>query len=90
MTHIHKFAGELKSGGFKAQVPGRAGQDEAKVNVDYVALRVQEDVSIVSGERKEIREGIGGLSKQFRNYRRGWDVVVEIRPQKQFTQAAQF
>lgn len=50
-THIHKLRGQLEGRGLKAQVSGRTGQDEAEVDVDDVAVGVQEDVPVVSEER---------------------------------------
>lgn len=47
VTHIHKLAGEFEGRGFETQVTGGAGQNEAKVYVDDVALSVQQDVAIV-------------------------------------------
>ena len=52
-THLYKLFGEFKGGALKAQVvPGRIGQDETKVNVNQVSLRVQQDVAIVSEENR--------------------------------------
>lgn len=49
-THVHKLAGELECGRLKAQVTWRAGQDEAKINVNDVALRIQQNVPVMSAE----------------------------------------
>lgn len=40
-THIHKLCGEFKGGRFEAKVFGRAGQDEAEVDVNDVTFSVQ-------------------------------------------------
>lgn len=58
-THIHKLGSQLEGRRFKTQVFGRAGQYEAKVNVDDVALRVQQDVSIVPEKTAAVRKGKG-------------------------------
>lgn len=50
VTHVHKLRRQLEGGGFEAEVPGRAGQDEAEVDVDDVALGVQQDVPVVPAE----------------------------------------
>lgn len=46
-THVHEFRGELEGRGLEAQVAGGAGQDEAEVDVDDVAVGVQQDVPVV-------------------------------------------
>ena len=49
--YLHEFLGELEVGELKAEVvAGGTGQDEAKVNVDQVAIRVQQDVAVMSAE----------------------------------------
>ncbi len=52
-TYLHKLFGEFKGRALKAQVvPGRIGQDEAKVDVNQVPLGVQQNVAIVSGGKR--------------------------------------
>ena len=45
--HFHKLRGELEGGALEAQVLGRAAQDEAVVDVNEVALAVEQDVAVV-------------------------------------------
>ena len=46
--HGHELGGELEGGALEAEVLGRAGEDEAVVDVDEVTLAVQEDVAVVT------------------------------------------
>lgn len=59
VTHIHKLRGQLEGRCFKPKVFGRAGKDEAKVDVDDVALRVQQDVPVVPEKTAAVRKGKG-------------------------------
>lgn len=51
-THVHELSSQLEGRRLEAQVFRRAGQDEAKVDVDDVSLCVQQDVPVVP-ERTE-------------------------------------
>ena len=46
--HGHELGGELEGGALEAEVLGRAGEDEAVVDVYEVTLAVQEDVAVVT------------------------------------------
>ena len=46
--HGHELGGELEGGALEAEVLGRAGEDEAVVDVDEVTLAVKEDVAVVT------------------------------------------
>ena len=46
--HGHELGGELEGGALEAEVLGRAGEDEAVVDVDEVTLAVQEDIAVVT------------------------------------------
>ena len=46
--HGHELGGELEGGALEAEVLGRAGEDEAVVDVDEVTLAVQENVAVVT------------------------------------------
>ena len=46
--HGHELGGELEGGALEAEVLGRAGEDEAVVDVDEVALAVKKDVAVVA------------------------------------------
>ena len=47
-SHLDKLVGQLKRRGFKSQVARGAGQHKPKVNVQDVALGIEEDVAVVS------------------------------------------
>lgn len=47
LTHIHKFRGEFEGRCLKAKIPGGAREDEPKIDVDYVSIRIQQDVAVV-------------------------------------------
>ena len=42
------LGGHLEAASFAVDVPGRVAEQKAEVNVDHVALRVEQDVPIVS------------------------------------------
>lgn len=47
--YLNKLMGQLERRVLKSQIfPRRDGQDEPKVNVNYVSLRVQQNVAIMS------------------------------------------
>ena len=46
--HGHELGGELEGGALEAEVLGRAGEDEAVVDVDEVTLAVQEDIAVMT------------------------------------------
>ena len=51
--YLSKFVGEFEGRALEAEVvPGRVGQDKAKVNVNDVAFRVHQNVPIVSAARR--------------------------------------
>ena len=48
MSYLHKLWRELERTGLEPQVLGRGGEYEPVVDVDEVALGVQEDVAVVT------------------------------------------
>jgi hypothetical protein len=47
----HKLLRELEGGALEAEVLGGGREDEPKVNVDEVALVVEQNVTVVPGKR---------------------------------------
>lgn len=52
LTYIHKFCGEFEGRRLKAKIPGGAGEDKPKIDVDYVSIRIQQDVAIVPAQER--------------------------------------
>ncbi len=48
MSYLHELGRELEGAGLEPQVLGRGGEYEPVVDVDEVALGVQEDVAVVT------------------------------------------
>lgn len=53
--YIYKLISQFEGRSLKAEVSWRAWQNEAKVNVNNMTLRVEQNVSIVPGKQSIIR-----------------------------------
>lgn len=46
-THLYEFRGQLEVGGFESQISRRGREDEAKIYVDDVSFRIEQNVSVM-------------------------------------------
>lgn len=53
LAYIHKFRGEFEGRRLKAKIPGGTGEDEPKIDVDYVSICIQQNVPVVPVRERE-------------------------------------